>query len=280
MRHRARRRRLVTSIAVPLLLSGLLACQSEEQPAADDSAQAPDEETAGEPAQEQEAGPDGVLTRKTLLPALKEAVAEKQSVRMTMDLDAAGQAMTAEGNARFDSRDPVMSLSMDGAAFGGSTVELRVVDGLVYVSLPPMTPPGKFFEVDPQDPNDPLAANMGDLTSQMDPRSTFAAFDAGLRKVKYVGEESVSGEDLDRYRLSIDFAAASKAQGQPVTPGVPETVTYDLWVDDENLMRRIDFDLGRKVDMTMTMDEWGEPVTVQAPPADKIAKAPSGPTAP
>ncbi|MDQ3615244.1 MAG: LppX_LprAFG lipoprotein [Actinomycetota bacterium] len=270
------RRRLLAGAVLPLLLSLLVACQSSEDPA-DQSASAEQSTSASAedtPSAETGSKADGKLDTRTFLPALKDAVKGNKSVHIAMDLDAAGQALTAEGDARFDDRNPAMDLTMSGDVFAGARVQMRLVGGLVYMSLPPMTPPGKFIKIDPKDSKDPLAAGIGDLTSQFDPLRTFDAFDAGLRKVKYVGEETVSGEKLDKYRVSVDFEAASKAQGQPAPPGLPKIVAYGISIDEENLMRVIEFHLGQQVSMRMTASRWGEPVKVTVPPAGKIAKRP------
>ncbi len=54
---------------------------------------------------------------------------------------------------------------------------------------------------------------------------------------------------------------------------MPETLTYDMWLDDKDLLRRMQFDLSG-VKMDMLMSRWGEPVEVQAPPADAIVESP------
>jgi len=283
MRSPVRFRRHLAGVAVPLLLFTTAACGGSDEPA-DDAADTPsatepsetvtEEEPETEESEEPAPAAEGELTTETFLPALKEAVKGNESVHIEMNLETAGQVLEAEGDAQFDEDDPAMALRMQGPAFGTGVADVRLVDDAVYLSIPPLTQPGEFIKVDPNDPNDPLAANLGDLTDSLDPTGTFDAFDAGLREVTYVGEESVDGETLDHYRVKVDFEAASKAQGQPVIPGVPKFVTYDIWVDDANLMRRIDFTLGSQVDLTMTASEWGEPVTVKAPPPSKITKAP------
>lgn len=127
--------------------------------------------------------------------------------------------MSGEGDVAFDGNSPVMQLTMEAAAFGGSTVEVRVIRGVMYMSMPPMTPEGKFLKIDPSDPNDPSGGSMSGLTQQMDPLSTFDAFQAGLRTVRYLGEESVSGEDMDHHLLRVDAAAASRRRGSRWFPG-------------------------------------------------------------
>jgi lipoprotein LprG len=56
---------------------------------------------------------------------------------------------------------------------------------------------------------------------------------------------------------------------------LPETLDYDLWVTDDNLVRRVVMNV---MGMSMQMDytEWGEPVDIKAPAAADIIKAPAG----
>ena len=53
-----------------------------------------------------------------------------------------------------------------------------------------------------------------------------------------------------------------------------------MWIDDQDLMRRIQFDLGDVSGagggMVMTMSDWGAPVTVEAPPARDLVQLPGG----
>ncbi len=83
----------------------------------------------------------------------------------------------------------------------------------------------------------------------------------------------------------MDAKKAAKAQGQPYQQGMPETITYDMWIDGSDLMRRIEFDLGAlggeaagADGMVMTMSDWGKPVSVKAPPANAIVEMPGPPT--
>jgi hypothetical protein len=46
-------------------------------------------------------------------------------------------------------------------------------------------------------------------------------------------------------------------------------VTYDLYVDDQHLMRRIDMTVAKQK-ITMKVSHWGEPVDIAAPPASQV----------
>ena len=103
--------------------------------------------------------------------------------------------------------------------------------------------------------------------------------------VESQGEETVAGETTCHYTLQVDTAAAMATMGGRLPKGMPDTITYDMWLDDSDLMRRIEFDLGAMMGaqgsgdsggMVMTMDDWGKPVTVKAPPAKDLVEMPGG----
>jgi hypothetical protein len=54
---------------------------------------------------------------------------------------------------------------------------------------------------------------------------------------------------------------------------MPPTITYDVWVDDDDLMRQLDFELDG-VTVELRIDDWGEPVDVQAPEESDLVEMP------
>lgn len=245
-------RRALAGAFVTMMLAGTAACGTDE-------ARSP---AAGE-------SPTPVVDKREFLASMKEALGESGSAHMTIEMDGA-QTMRAEGDMRFGGTSPVMSMTMRMAQLGETPLRILVVDEVVYLSMARLVPQGKFLAIDPTDPNNPLGSSMGELSRQMDPRHTFDAFEAGLRDVKYVGEDDVSGETLDRYRLRVDFAKAAKAQGMPPMEGMPKIIDYHVWLDDEDLMRRVTFDLDDRVSFEATMSDWGKPVSVQAPRPNQV----------
>ncbi len=262
-----------TGLVVLTLLSG---CGGGSDTTADEasasesvsSAVPSQDETASEsaaPVEEQSGGYDA----QELLTAMKAAVAKHQSTHLTLTADGA-QAMTGEGDVSYAGDSTVMQMKMKSPSLGDGTIEVRLVDGTMYMAMPPMTPAGKFFKIDTKDPNSPFG-NLGGIT-QGDPLATFDAFDAGLKKAVYVGAEDVDGEQMDHYVLTVDAAKAAKAQGTPAAG--QGDITYDLWLDDQDLMRRMQLDVPGGGGMTITTDHWGEPVKVKAPPASAIISLP------
>ena len=53
----------------------------------------------------------------------------------------------------------------------------------------------------------------------------------------------------------------------------PQTVPYDVWVDGNKLMRKMEMTIeGSKV--TMLLDKYGEPVDISAPPTASVTTMP------
>jgi hypothetical protein len=203
---------------------------------------------------------------KTLLTALRSGMEEATSAHFSMSMSGAA-SLDASGVMNVNGDSPSMDMTFSGGAFGGKA-RVIVVDGAAYISLPTL-PKGKFMASDPDDPNDPLAGSVDSLTESASLDSQFEAWEAGMTGVKYVGDEEIDGADTDHYRLTVNAAKAFKAQGSPMVPGMPKTFTYDLWIDGDNKMRKVSFELAT-VTTTMEMSDWGKPVHVKAPPASKI----------
>jgi hypothetical protein len=210
----------------------------------------------------------GALTTASFLPATKSAVSGKDTVRVSMNMVVSGQTMTMNGVARMSETKPAMSAEMNGAMFGGKA-KLILVDGTFYASFPGQTPPGKFLKIDADDSRSPLAGALKQTVNGMDPSKTFDAFEAGLRKVTFIGKETVDGEQLDHYKVAVDTKKALAAQGERMPQGMPPTLTYDVWLDSAKLMRQIKFVLG-PARATAKVSDYGKPVTIKAPPASTI----------
>lgn len=238
---------------------------------ASSAGESPSASTSVEPSPSADAGDGGSWDRDTLMTAMQQAMEEQDTAHLTMTTEAAGATLEVEGDVDYGSPEQDMQLVMSGQAFGADSMELRRVGGVMYLSMPPVTPEGKFIAMGSGD------AGAGGMLTDMpgvDPRDTFDAFDAGLEDVVFVGTETVDGEELEHYRLTVDAREAAKAQGLPRSAGLPASVDYDMWVDEDALMRRVELDMERRVSMVMELSNWGEPVEISAPARRDIVEAP------
>lgn len=277
---RARRHALTAGLVTGVVSTALLlgACEgSEPQPDAASPASdvpSPTASPSGPPSPpvtpaETPSAPAGSWDRDSLLPAVQRAMQEQGTAHVTMTTQVAGADLDAEGDVDFGSPRQDMRLMMDGQVFGAERIELRRVGGVVYLSMPPVTPAGKFIAMRPGEDGGLLTDMPG-----VDPTDTFEAFDAGLEDVAYVGNETVAGEQLERYRLTVRMREAVRSLGLPRTAGLPKTVAYDLWVDADALPRRVEMRLDRGVSLEMETTAWGEPVDVRRPARRDVVEPP------
>jgi hypothetical protein len=272
------RSRAARAACVPVLLLAFGACSTDDtrQVAAESSpspaVSSPAEGGAVAAVGDPDDPGEGSWDEETLVPAMVAAVEDQETAHFTMAVTGEGATMDAEGDLAFKGKRSEMAMVMDAAAFGGGTMEVRVVDRVAYLSMPPMTPKGKFVAIRPGDPDSPLAGMADQM--QVDPRDSMKAFRSGLREVSFLGVESVAGEELERYSITVNFRAAAKAHGMGPLAGAPRTVDYDMWLDEEALMRRMELDMSG-VRMKMELSGWGEPVTIEAPARNDIVEAPN-----
>lgn len=186
------------------------------------------------------------------------------SFELSMDLEVEGMAMTMEGAADLRGENPAMDLTMDVPQMG--ELQMLLVDGNAYMSMPGVTDPGSYVEV-------PMEELVGtDFTEQVDLTAQWDAWEKGAERITFVGMEDVDGEEMEHYEVTVDSQIALEASGQSADDlggaTLPDTVTYQVWVDDSDLMRKVSFDI-MGATTEMTMDNWGEDVEIEAPdPAD------------
>jgi hypothetical protein len=262
---RFRTRVAAVAATLPLVL-GIAACGGEQKqatgnpPAATTSATAT---TSTAPLKATQ--PVAHLNRVTFLPAMQSGLATQKSWRMSAKMTAGGQTvMTITGVQQ--AKPPAMSVEMSGEAFQRGKARMVLANGFLYMSMPGLTPAGKYVKVDPK-----ASGDLSSMLDSADPTKTFKVFGVALRNVKFVRSESIDGVELDRYTISVDTASALRLQGKAMPAGAPKTLDYTIWVGADKVMRRMSFETAG-IKMLMTMTPLSTPVTIKAPPARSIVK--------
>lgn len=261
----AARRRIAAAATAPLLVLGATACggsDTAEDPAADPST-----------SEEAEAEDGQVYDETTILPAMRTAFEDEASTRVQMRMEGAA-SLSLDGRMKLsdDPSDSEMELTMTG--MGSQEFDMRMVDRMIYVSGAPFTPKGKWFAIDPSDSQNPMAQQFSGVIEGSDLNTTFDAFEAGLRDVEHIGPEEIDGEPVQHYRFSVDAAAAMKAQGKQVPSVMPQGLAYDVYLTEDDLMRRVGFEMSG-VNAVIDATEWGEDVDVEAPAQEDIVSTPA-----
>lgn len=211
------------------------------------------------------------VDRADFLADMRAGVEGFTTAHVTMDIAAGAGDMTGEGDMELTGGKLAMAMDMSLPTLGDGKVEMRLVDGFMYMKMPGQTG-GKFIKLDLSDPSGPLGS-LGGLTDAFDPSKSFDTFAEGLTKVVALGEDDLDGEDLDHYRLTVDTSKVDAFKGIPGAASIPETLEYDMWVDDEFRMRGMEMDLPTgKTSVRYT--DLGEPVDIEAPAPSQVTTMP------
>lgn len=191
------------------------------------------------------------------------------SYTIAMSMNMGGQAVDMDGAADLSGDTPAFDMNMTMPGLGA--MRMIMADGQVFISSPAAgTEEGKFLQV-PEE-------QLGELSTQLDEvdiTSTWDAWEEGANSVVFVGEEDLDGQDMRRYEVTVDTQAALDAAGQTGDDAaaasgiIGDVLTYDVWVDGDNLMRKVAFE-AQGVVTEVTADNWGEPQDIQAPAPEDI----------
>lgn len=192
---------------------------------------------------------------------------------MSMTLKSSGGDMTMEGAVDLSGDQPLADMDM--TVPGAGAMKMVMADGRIYLSMAGITEDGKFMEV----PSDTLGP-ASDALKDIDVTDQFDTWSETAKKIVLVGEDDVDGQTMRHYEVTMDGAAMAESmpsvgEDAGVTADVPEDIIYDLWVDGDNLMRKIAFESEGMVTELRT-DNWGEPQDIKAPSADELMSGPTG----
>lgn len=193
---------------------------------------------------------------------LQTAVALASSARVAGE-QTVGETRTFKGFVAYSDQIELAFTSNVGA---GRPLEFRLVDNAVYVRLPGFG--RKFFTFDLDDPTLPR----GMTAQEFDLSRLLATLQRTTQDVTYVGEERVSDESMDHFRLRLDRAQLLEVLPlDEASPPAPDSATMDLWFDGDGYLRRHDFELGVVGALSLRFDDWGVDVQIEKPTPDQIA---------
>lgn len=285
-------KRWATLLTAGVLSLGLVACNGDDggtatapTSTASDAAQPTGTEggdASAAPTEDAGAGTDVAegeeVAPEDFVAMLKSPGEEAMSTyRMTMDLKAGAESVTMEGAVDLSGDSPRMSMDMEIPGAGAMTMVLA--DGRMYMSMPGVTEEGKFVEV-PEEALGEAATALEDI----DFATQYDTWAAGAQKVVFVGEEDVDGTMMRRYEIHLDADAVADAAGVTGSPEDDaaltsalggETVVYDVWLDEDNFMRRMVMEVEGVV-TEMKADGWGEPVDIEVPAEEDLMSGPTG----
>jgi lipoprotein LprG len=217
------------------------------------------------------------LSKDQIMGAAYDAAMKAGSAHMTMKMSGKAK-LSARGDIVYAAHKPSMAMSMAMPQLTKGRVEMRMVAGKVYMQLPGITPPGKYFAIDPKDRSSALAKSFAGTTNQLDPLKSLQLTRKAIKSAERVGKQGSGSTEVDHYKVVVDTKALTRqlAPSAPAGP-VPDDLTYDLWLDGKHLLRRVAFEISG-VSFEAEMSRWGKPVKVQAPAPSQLVALPGSGT--
>lgn len=203
--------------------------------------------------------------KDTFIAALKAATKDMESAHTSMTMTGEGQEITVEGDTKIAGDDSAGQFTM---SMAGMNLEVIMVDQKVYVKGIPGQDPAKWAALDE---NSEMGKELSSSTEQLDPNLMYDEFESALTEVKHVGTETVDGESMAKYELTMDTKSIPDLPTEDAQ--LPETLTYTTWLDDQDRMRKMSFEIAG-ISAVITVSKYGEPVEITAPPADQTFDAP------
>ena len=196
---------------------------------------------------------------------------------------------TVSGEGSFDNAKQAMDVTLNVNGIGAgmpTSVKLRLLQQAMYVQLDGLPaggqlPNGKsWVKVDLERALKKLGVDLANLGVGQSPTGVLAQL-RGSTNTQKVGTETIDGVRTTHYRGTVDVQDAldqatakerktlqrlldeAKAHGVDAT-----STTFDVWVGDDGLVRRLTQRVGSVGHLTITFSDYGEPVHIEAPAAD------------
>lgn len=221
---------------------------------------------------------DTTLTKDNIFAELTKAGIKAGTSHVEMKIEVAGQSISAKGDMRIskDPGDSAMAMTMDTGQSGAGSLEMRLVDKVMYLDFGPMTQ-DKFVKIDLTDKNNPIGKQYGDLLGNIDPMSQLSKIEGAVTSMEKKGAaKDIDGVKAQPYVIVVD---ASKVEGLSESSGgakLPKSITYTIYMGPDNLPRRMIFELPNVSGVgagTMQADytKWGKDVSIEKPKASEIS---------
>lgn len=266
---RPRRRPLLPALAAVASLTLVAGCGgggSEEASGSDTSGSSSE---SSEPSESEEA-PAEELTVDNLGERVAAAFSDAGSVAFELEQSTQGQKSSGTGEADLSGDELSSTVDLDTPQ---GTVSVIATDGLFYLKIPQLTSDGKWLEVDPE-ADSGLGALIGQLGGSADPAASIEVL-GDATEVTPTGEEEIAGVATTGYRVVLPREAIAESLGADprITQLLPKELDYDVWVDADDLVRRVTSTVevqGTSSTTTVTYTDYGQPVDVEAPPAGQV----------
>ncbi|TMR05401.1 hypothetical protein ETD83_06790 [Actinomadura soli] len=243
-----------------------------------------------------EAGENLKLSAAQVLGKAAEKTGSVDSFKADLSMQVSGSSegnVTASGQMQYRTKpDLAYSMRFDQMSVGGQSMggmEYVLVSRTMYMKIPMLSQLGggsaakPWLRISLDELGRKSGMNIDELlqqSQQMDPVQNTKMLTAS-KDVREVGKETVNGVETTHYTgtyrmedaISKLPAESQEALRKSYADSGMQNMTFDLWVDGEQLPRKLAMKSQQTADgvmnMTMTYRDYGKPVEIAAPPASE-----------
>ena len=199
----------------------------------------------------------GDLTQANFADEVFDAILDAGSAKIHFESGTGGKKFIGEGEAQYGD-ELAIRMTMPNPAGGDAKQEMVMVGDTMYMGVG-----DKYMSMS----LDAMRGQgMPDMSANLDPKKQQAAFEAAVTEFKQSGKsETLDGVEATPYVITLDPSKAPDTFGK--TSSDPLTFTY--FIGPDNLPRKMVY-ADKNGDFVATYTDWGEPVDIKAPPADKV----------
>ena len=215
----------------------------------------------------------------TLGAKMQAAVAGIKFAHISLDVNAAGQALTGSGDEQLSAGKLVAMDLKESLPGGAGDIEIIIVDGKSYAKLPTsLNPTGKpYLLVTPNSTNAVVKQLATSLDSALSSASlgSVSAFITAADSVQNKGSATIDGVSATHYAIVVDIAklpASLPGKDALVSSGLT-TIPLDLYIDSKGRPVQVTEDFkvqNQQVATTVKVSAYDQPVNITAPPADQV----------
>lgn len=216
-----------------------------------------------------------ILTADQVKALVKAAGANLTSAHESMTIATSQATITGEADVMKTATGMAMQMTMTVPQLG--QMEARLVDNGFFIKMNIPQLGGKWLKIDLSDKTSPIGQMLSSLTS-MSPSQMFDQYSGGLIGGTFLGTDAVG----DHYQVTADTAAAAKnlppsmANNSLILQGMkrlPKTIKLNVWIKNGQLQQNI-VDMGPTGTVTVKLSNYGETVSVVAPPTSEVTSVP------
>ena len=243
-------RRLALSLTVALAVGlSLAACGDQGAPSTDGNTP----KTSAPPAATVD------LTASNFANEVFDAIQKAGSAKIHFESGRGGEKFIGDGEVEYGD-ELAARLTMPNPAGGDAKQEMLLIGDTMYMGMGDQYMSMSLDAIRGQ--------GVPDLSANLDPKIQKKAFEDALTDFKQSGEpETLDGVEATPYVITLDPKKAPETFGTATT----EPLTFTYFVGPDNLPRKMVYG-DENGDFVATYSDWGEPVDIEAPPADKVMK--------